>query len=286
LTLWGHCKSAITLALITANLSFWSLLLVALALAKGVCPPLAAWADRSMAWIYRAALGLHDLWLERVLGIHWDRPALDLSRDRSYIVLANHTSWSDILLIQSVVVRDGPLLKFLVKRELMNVPILGLIFWAYGFPVLRRRARDGEDEAARRRADLETLRTACRVVRERPAALMNFAEGTRFSESKRLEQASPYRHLLCPRAGGLSALLDGLADDVEGLVDLTIVYPRSVSFWEFLSGALPQVRIEAELVPQKSLPDSGEQARLWLADRWARKDARIAMLRTDRGSSG
>lgn len=280
MTAWAHCKSAFSLAFITTNLLFWSFGLVPIALVKLVWPGCRPGADRMMAWIYRTAARLDDAWLERVLGIQWDRPALGLSRDRSYIVLSNHTSWSDILLIQSVVVRDGPLIKFLVKRELLAVPILGLIFWAFDFPLLRRRASSGEDDAARRRSDLETLRAACQVVREHPAALVNFAEGTRFSETKRDAQASPYRYLLRPRFGGLDALLEGLGEDVEAVVDLTLVNPRRVSFWEFLSGALPRVRIEAELVPQKALPASREKAREWLSERWRRKDARIDMLQS------
>ncbi|MDT8280970.1 MAG: hypothetical protein RQ806_10550, partial [Erythrobacter sp.] len=49
--------------------------------------------------------------------------------------------------------------------------------------------------------------------------LMNFGEGTRFSEAKRVQRASPYRHLLSPRVGGLLTLIETVEHEaVDGLI--------------------------------------------------------------------
>lgn len=297
MSFWGHCKSATALIVISLQLAFWSLGLVVVGLLKLCVPASRTGADRVMDGMYRAAVAVDDFWLRRVLGIDWDRPALGLARDRSIVVISNHVSWTDILLLQSVIVRDGPLLKFLAKRELVWIPIFGVIFWAFDFPMLRRRGGVGgggpaggggeaEREALRRNRDLEALRAACRVVRDRPAAIMNFVEGTRFSDAKRTARESPYRFLLPPRVGGLAALLEALDDQVDAVVDVTLLYPRPVSLWEFLSGALRRVEVDVERIPRSALPGSREALSGWLAGRWARKDALIAALRDPEAGAG
>jgi 1-acyl-sn-glycerol-3-phosphate acyltransferase len=279
MTVWGHCKSAASLSVITINLTLWCVPLLLLGLLKLVVPGVRGTVDEAMDWIYRIAVRIDDFWLKRVIGIDWDRPAIELARDRTCIIVSNHVCWADILLIQSVIARDGPILKFLAKRELVAIPIFGLIIWAYDFPALRRKTKHGGDEAARRRLDLEALHEACRVVRRRPAALMNFAEGTRIDEAKRLAQESPHRHLLRPRVGGLATLLEGLEGAGDVVVDLTLVYPEGTTFWMFLSGAVQRVVIEAETFPIASLPRDRESVSSWLAARWAAKDERIDQLR-------
>jgi len=281
MTLRAHCRSAASLLVITANLCFWLPPLIVLALAKLAIPTARDRSERAMAWIYRTAVIVDDAWLERVMGLRWSRPELGLDPARSYLVLSNHVSWADILLIQSVIVRQGPLLKFLAKRELVYLPILGLIIWAFDFPILRRRSRRAEDEDARRARDLEALRAAGRRVQRSPAVLMNFAEGTRFSEAKRVQGGSPYRHLLRPRVGGFLALVEAVeqGQGVDGLIDLTLIYPKNVSFWAFLAGGLPEIEIRAERIDRASLPADRESASRWLAERWSAKDAAIAERR-------
>lgn len=289
MSLWAHLKSAASFCVIVFNLLLCALPLLLAGIAKGIVPGSRPAANRLMDGIYRWAVRVDDFWLRSVIGIRWNHPPMNLARDRSYLVLSNHASWSDILLIQSVIVRGGvggrhgsgpgPLLKFLVKRELAFIPILGLIFWAYDFPLLQRKSAAGEDDATRRQRDLQAVRDACQVVRENPAAMMNFAEGSRSTPAKRARQESPYQFLLAPRVGGFHALLEGVGDEVEGVIDLTVGYPASVSFWAFLSGALPSVQIDAQVFGRGDLPQTREEAALWLSARWDEKDRRIAEIR-------
>jgi 1-acyl-sn-glycerol-3-phosphate acyltransferase len=279
MSLREHALAAASLLAITSNLLLWSGPLIVLGLVKLLLPKLRDRAERLLARIYRAAVRVDDWWLGRVIGIRWNRPDLDLDPDRRYLVISNHVSWSDVLLIQSVIVGDGPLLKFLVKRELFVIPILGLVFWAFDFPVLDRGRRSNGDDSDRRRKNMEALLEASRVVLRTPAAVMNFVEGTRWTEAKHMATASPYRHLLAPRVGGFHALLENLGSELEALIDLTLVYPRNVSFWAFLGGRVREVEIVAAKLDVASIPRSREGAGRWLAERWAEKDATIERRR-------
>jgi 1-acyl-sn-glycerol-3-phosphate acyltransferase len=49
-----------------------------------------------------------------------------LRKDGHYLVLANHQSWVDIPVLQAVLNRRIPLLRFFLKSVLFWVPLLGL----------------------------------------------------------------------------------------------------------------------------------------------------------------
>ena len=272
---FDHLRSALSITLITANLVFWMLPLVVLGIVKLVVPASRHAIDPILDAIYRIAAGFDDLWLRRAMGIDWVRHRPPVRSDEVCIVLSNHVCWADVLVLQSVIAREGPLLKFLTKRELVWIPIFGVIFWAFDMPLLRRRTRANEDEATRRRLDAEALRSACSAVVRRPAALMNFAEGTRFSEAKRDAQDAPHRALLRPRVGGLHALTQALEGTLESIVDVTLVYPEGATFWQFLAGRVPEVGVELERVPITEVPREREALAEWLDERWRRKDRAI-----------
>ena len=58
-----------------------------------------------------------------------------------YLVIANHQSWVDILVLQRVFNRKIPFLNFFLKKELIYVPILGLCWWALDFPFMTRTSK-------------------------------------------------------------------------------------------------------------------------------------------------
>jgi len=280
----AHLRAALSLAAITANLSFWIAVAFPTRLVGLVLPPARDRVHRALDAIYRAAVRLDELWLRRVVGVEWRWPDLPLDARRTWLVVSNHVSWSDIFLIQALFVRHGLVVKFLTKRELLALPVVGLILWTFEFPLLRRDRRRGLDEATRKQRDFDALREACRSAREAPVALVNFAEGTRATDRRRADRASPHRHLLPPRAGGFGALVDGLGEALAGVVDCTLVYPldrsgRTPSFWSFLAGAVERVEVEAELVAPREVPAERDARARWLAARWSRKDERIERIR-------
>ncbi|MCE6984794.1 acyltransferase, partial [Pseudomonas frederiksbergensis] len=76
--------------------------------------------------------------------------------------------------------------------------------------------------------------------RGKPTAIFNFAEGTRFTQAKHRQQQSPFKHLLKPKAGGVAFVLAALGEQLDALLDVTIVYPgdKAPGFWDLLSGNL------------------------------------------------
>ena len=100
----------------------------------------------------------------------------------SYLVLANHQSWVDILVLQYAFNRRIPFLRFFLKQQLIWVPLLGLAWWALDFPFMRRYSRETlERHPELRGQDTEATRQACAKFAQVPVSVMNFVEGTRFT---------------------------------------------------------------------------------------------------------
>lgn len=202
----------------------------------------------------------------------------------TYLVLCNHQSWVDIPVLQHVLNRRAPLLRFFLKRQLIWVPLLGLAWWALDFPFMRRHSR----EAIARRpelalADVEATRRACWRFRDTPVAVMNFVEGTRFTFDKQQMQASPYRHLLRPKAGGVAQVFSAMGDLLAGVIDVTIVYPQgSPSVIDLFAGRVHTIEVDLRMraIPAW-LSDGDEDAqandalRDWLNSLWGEKDMLI-----------
>ena len=276
--------AAICLAAITLNLTFWALLLLVLLPAKAA-PRTRPWFRRVAARIYRAAVRVDNVLLRRVSRASWRARELSLDPARPHIVLSNHRSWADIFLVQSLIATRGPIVTFLCKRELLHVPIFGLIILAFDFPVLRRRTRRGADPAGRSDDDRRRVADAATALLDSPAAILSFAEGTRFTAAKRdanrrdagdghgaptTGMAPRYEHLLPPRAGGFAAMIEALAPGNGSIVDVTLAYERPSTFWDFLGGAAGSVEVTWEALPIATVePD---EAANWLNDRWRLKE--------------
>jgi len=188
--------------------------------------------------------------------------------------------------------RRMPFLKFFLKQELIWVPVIGLCWWALEFPFMKRFSKEYLAKHPEKRGeDLATTRRACERYRTNPVSVFNFLEGTRFTEDKHAEQASPYRHLLKPRAGGIAFVIDAMGEQLSALINITIHYPDGrPSFWDLLAGNIPRVvvRVEAQPIPAEFLRrnyDQDESYRLafqqWVNQLWTEKDAQLAQLHQD-----
>ena len=254
------------------GLTLFSLPLVILACAK-LAAPHARILTMAMHGIYRRAVAFDDWCLMHIAGVRWEPPELHLDPRQTCLVICNHRSWCDVLVAQSLIAKKGPVITFLTKRELAFVPVFGVIVWAFHFPLLKRRARGTQSEAARRESDRQRILAACAAVRQAPAAILTFAEGTRFTPAKRKRMHSPYRHLLPPRPGGFTAIYDSLAGTNAIIVDLTLDYADEVTFWQFLAGAA-SVSATATVWDWAELADCDRAA--WLTQRWQIKDRQLA----------
>ena len=247
------------------NLCFWLVPLTSFSLLKSFLPGRGprAWADRGLTFCYRHAAMVNSFWMERLLGIKIEVFG-KLPAHPAPLMVANHQSWLDIVVLQGIVTgKRGPMLKFLVKRELMWVPVLGWICWALKLPSLRR----GKGQGAQRQ-DYQTIRGFTQKLGQENGGLLIFPEGTRFTAEKHRAQASPYRHLLRPKPGGLRICLD-TAPPKTPVIDFTLVYEGEPHFWNGLGGATRKIEVHIHPPAQVAPEDAGA----WLAARWRQKDA-------------
>lgn len=282
------------LLLIGANTVIMCLLLFVLALFKFLAPSGKARdaVRKALAAIAEAWISVNNAVLSLYRRTRWDAeiPA-GLDRNGRYLVLCNHQSWVDILVLQRCFNRRLPLLRFFLKSELIWVPFLGVAWWALDFPFMRRHSKAKiTRRPALKGSDLENARRATEKFREIPVAMMNFPEGTRFTPEKREKTKSPYRHLLPPRIGGTGQVLYALGDRLDALIDVTIVYPEYVvagtapTFWDLVSGQVHRIVVHAEKheIPAHLLGrnfrtdrDFRHNLEEWMTGLWQEKDKLI-----------
>lgn len=220
-----------------------------------LCLPFAAAqrvTDELMRHIHEAWISNNKGWMKLLGQTRWQVNGLQqLDYQHSYLITSNHQSWVDILVLQYVLNRRIRPLKFFLKQELIWVPVIGLAWWALGFPFMKRYskaylARHPEKKGK----DLQTTRRSCARFRGKPTAIFNFAEGTRFTPAKHAEQASPFRYLLKPKAGGIAFVLDAMGEQLQSLVNVTIHYPGGgPGFWDLLCGKVGEVVVNIEELP-------------------------------------
>jgi 1-acyl-sn-glycerol-3-phosphate acyltransferase len=205
-----------------------------------------------------------------------------------YLVLANHQSWVDILVLQNIFFRRIPFLKFFIKKELFWMPFLGLAWWALDFPFVKRYSRETLARKPHLRGqDLAITRKACAKFKQIPVSIMNFVEGTRCTPVKQRRQDSPYRHLLRPKSGGSALVLSAMGEQLTSVLDVTIAYPQGAPrFWDMLCGRVAEVRVHVRELPIRKIPQGdyfdSVDARLrfqeWLNRLWEEKDRRLESL--------
>jgi len=229
--------------------------------------------NKAVSWFYR--------------DMKWDiQLPQGLSHKGRYLVFCNHQSWVDILVLQHCLNWRAPFMRFLLKQQLIWVPVLGVAWWALDMPFLRRYSRQELiKNPALRGKDLENAARACEKLKHIPVSMMAFPEGTRFTAAKWEQQASPYKHLLRPRYGGIGQILYSFDDALDELIDVTIIYPDGVpSMWQFVSGQVRDISVDVRLRPiEEDLrgmnfrEDGTAKGRLksWLNNLWEEKEAYI-----------
>jgi 1-acyl-sn-glycerol-3-phosphate acyltransferase len=168
-----------------------------------------------------------------------------------YLVVCNHQSWVDIVIVQRIMHGKIPFLKFFLKKELIYVPFLGLAWWALDFPFMKRYSQSFIKKNPHLKGkDVETTRKACAKFKHKPVSIMNFIEGTRFTDEKHSKQKSPFQHLLKPKAGGIGFVLEAMGGNLHKIVNITIHYPEGIpTFSDFLAGRIQQVNVNVEVTP-------------------------------------
>jgi len=289
----GVFLCSLSLALFILNTVFWCIPLFVLVAVKAAVP-LESWMRRCSRMLN--AIAENWIWVnnqnQKLFGnTRWDVQGMEtLERSEWYLVLANHQSWVDIVVLQKIFHRKIPFLKFFIKKELLWLPVLGQAWWAMDFPFVKRYTKSHLQKKPHLKGkDLEITRQACKKFKKIPISITNFVEGTRFTNEKHRRQQSPYPHLLKPKAGGIAFVLDSMGEQIHRVLDVTIVYPDGVTnFWALLCGKIRKIKVRV-----RSLPVSAELLgdytndghfraglQLWLNNIWAEKNRYIEEMMT------
>ena len=199
-------------------------------------------------WCEGLALLLHlNPWLK------WDVQGLEgLNKKNWYLLISNHHSWADIVVLCVLFRKHIPMNKYFLKQQLAWVPFIGLACWALDMPFMRRYSRSYLIRHPERRGkDVETTRRSCEKFRAHPTTIVNFVEGSRFTEEKKRETRSPYHNLLPPKAAGIAMALNVLGSQFDKLLNVTLCYPDNHTrpFYDMLSGRLTRIVVRINLVP-------------------------------------
>jgi 1-acyl-sn-glycerol-3-phosphate acyltransferase len=294
-----NLKGGLAFSACTLNTIVIILPLMTFALIKFIIP-IAAFRTLMTRWI----MSLGECWIgvnSRIFAFanktRWDVRGIEsLDRDQWYLVVSNHQSWIDIVALQTQLNRRIPFLKFFIKQELVWFPFLGVAWWAMDMPFMKRYSKSYLAKHPEKKGmDLEITRNACRKFRDTPTTVMNFVEGTRYSDEKKIRRASRFEYLLPPRAGGIALALSAMGEMLNVMLDVTIIYPNGTpEIWALFCGDVDHVVIDIRQRPIDKWMTSGDysndrefRARFhqWLTVIWKEKDQRIASLRAEFPSS-
>jgi 1-acyl-sn-glycerol-3-phosphate acyltransferase len=294
-TITRNLRGSLVFAALAVNTILWVLPLFVLAVVKLLVPLMGI--RRS---ITRWLMAIGENWISgnaAILGLHRKavldvRGLEDLNRRGWYLVIANHQTWSDIVILQTVFNRRIPFLKFFIKQELIWFPLLGIAWWALDMPFMKRYSKSYLARHPEKKGqDLKATQEACKKFSETPTSVINFVEGTRFSVEKREKRASPFRSLLPPRAGGIALAISSMGSMFDAILDVTVVYPDgAVKFWAMCCGELGLVVVDVEKRPVESWLLQGNYSQdreyrtafhRWLTGIWSEKDAAITALRAE-----
>lgn len=250
------------------------------------------YASAAVMWVAETWSAIDKAIFALCIPTQWDIRGVErLRKDTSYLAVSNHQSWVDIPALIESLNRRTPFFKFFLKKELIWVPLLGLAWWGLDYPFMKRYSKAFLDKHPELKGkDLEITKAACELFKRQPVTVVNYLEGTRFTEAKRQEQQSPYRHLLKPKAGGVAFVLAALGEQLDALLDVTIVYPgdKAPGFWDLLNGSISRVIIDIqvrELDPAlwdgdyENDPAFRQTVQAWVNQLWLEKDQRIELLR-------
>lgn len=279
--------AAITL-LLSLNLALWGTLVFLGGLLRLVTT--GALRRRVILNVTRLAeawVGINQRIFDSFLDVTWDFSGIDsLRADGRYLIISNHVTWIDVFALTRAFHHRIPFVRIFLKRILILFPFAGLACWALDFPFMRRySAAYLAKHPEKRGRDLETTRVACRRYADIPVSILNFIEGTRFTAEKHEDQQSPWQHLLRPRIGGIGFVVASFADQLDGVIDVTLVYPSlEVTMLDFVMNRVPRVVLRASILPvpaefrDPAITEPGphrDRFRAWIEQLWTEKDAAI-----------
>ena len=213
----------------------------------------------------------------------------DFDENEWYMAMSNHQSWADIFILLTVANYKLPLLKFFMKKELWWIPFVFLANKTLNMPFVNRHTKkEIEKNPSLRTLDYENTLKSCKRFLRTPSTIFSYAEGTRFTNDKHIQQGSKYKNLLEPKIGGMATALSAMPN-INTLVDYTLVYKsKKRDAWSFAKGDMKQAKV---LVSKYKIPENlknknylndksyRDEFKDWIEGIWAEKDKKIEELK-------
>ena len=122
--------------------------------------------------------------------------------------------------------------------------------------------------------------------------VVNYLEGTRYTAAKSTQQQSPFTHLLKPKAGGVAFVLAAMGEQLDAILDVTVVYPQQTDSgilgldqWQRAAGHHryqdPRTRPGTVAGRLRERPGFRQTIQNWVNHLWIEKDRRIDALRAE-----
>jgi 1-acyl-sn-glycerol-3-phosphate acyltransferase len=282
----------IGLVLYTLNLFCWAWILYAIALLRLIpIKALQRGCDNLLHTLPYYWQDCNDAIQKLTTKTQYDIRGLEqLQLNEWYLMLSNHQSWADILVLEKVFKREVPILKFFMKKQLLwSLPFAGWACWLLDFPFMERYSKEKIAKHPELKGkDLETTKRSCEKFKLIPTTVITFPEGTRFTAAKHQRQDAPYQYLLRPRAGGVAFTLAAMEGCLHKIIDVTIMYPpNQASMWAFLCGKPRKIIVNVKVLPitadligdYENNRDFRVRFQNWLNQLWLDKDQLMTHLK-------
>lgn len=279
-------------ALQVLNLAFWACLIITLGVIKFLLP--LSFIQNLLNPVMNAfsiCFGVVSVKIIKLTNrVEWDIQVKgELKKENWYLMMPNHLSWIDIVLLFDFAANRIPAPKFFLKKELIWLPFVGLGAWALDMPFMQRYSRAFiEKNPHLKGKDIETTRRSCAKFKAHPTTVINFVEGSRYTEEKHKLRNSPFQFLLPPKAGGVAFTLAAMGELFTNILNVTILYPDNNKrpMLDLLSGRLNKVVIHVDVLPVTDevigdyFNDESFKQKFqhWLNDIWLQKDRLIESL--------
>ncbi len=210
----------------------------------------------------------------------------NLDKNSWYLMIANHQSWLDIFILSHFARTRIPEPRYFLKDSLKKVPFVGMACWALDMPFMRRYSRSYLKKNPHLIGkDIETTKKSCLKFKNQPTTIINFVEGTRYTEEKHRRQNNKFQHLLTPKASGIAFTMQTMGEQFDKILLVSIIYPQNPGhiMKDMLKGKLKEVVIDIEQINNSELlrgdynndVNYKRDFHRWLTQLWQRSDTKI-----------
>lgn len=265
--------SLIILILIIINLTVCLIPIILLGIVKSIFPKTRKYISYAMDQIYSMAVSFDDLLLFFLMHnkITIQNEELIPAKEGKYIAISNHQSWADTFIIQSIFNKKIPPPKFLVKKEILYIPLANLVALFFEFPLLKRSSYKNKKLKQNTQFDSKAIEEFIASNKDLNTTFFLFPEGTRLTMEKQSKLKSPFKHLLPPKTAGLWALLN-IKEQYSGIINVTINYQyKGKIFWGLLCGSLKNIKVQIDFQSKPQFNDY-QNCKDWLVNEWKNKD--------------